>query len=64
MEENVTEGAEAKELSSQEVGIMVYVATEGNTNHDRNGIKDSDWNESDPRALKQLLQVGNTAGIV
>lgn len=64
MEGKVTEGAEAKELSSQEVGTMVYVAMEGNTNYNRNGIEDSDWNEGDPRVFKQLLQVGKAAGIV
>lgn len=38
-----------KELRGQDVGIMVYVAMEGNTNYDRNGIEDSDWNNSDAR---------------
>ena len=43
---------------------MVYVAMEGNTNYDRNGIEDSDWNEGDPRVFKQLLQARKAAGIV
>lgn len=64
MEGKVIEGAEAKELSGQEVATMVYVAMEGNTNYDRNGIEDSNWNKGDPRVFKQLLQVGKATGIV
>ena len=33
------EGAEARELRGQDVGIMVYVAREGNTNYDKIVLK-------------------------
>lgn len=42
--EKVIEGAEVEELRGQDVGIMVYVTMEGNTDYDWNGTTDSDWN--------------------
>lgn len=60
MDEKVPEGAEAEELSGQDVGMTVYMANEVNRSYDGSGIEDGD-KDSNSRIFRLPLRVREAA---